>query len=153
VDTYEVRVLHGTGDVQVQRLEENQAIVIGRDRSCQLCIDDPQISRHHARLLRRADSITIEDLNSNNGTFVNGVRIKTGILKINDLVTLGRFTQLIVRRTAASASLRPQPAMPPVGVEKGGRLRTAIATLSPRNSRNSWVAAMGVCGQCTGCSA
>jgi len=126
MDTYEVHVLHGTGDGQVQRLEEDQAIVIGRDRSCQLCIDDPQISRHHARVLRRADSITIEDLNSSNGTFLNGVRIKTGTLKTNDLVTLGRFTRLVVRRTAESAPPRSQPAVPPAGVDKGARLRTAI---------------------------
>ena len=126
MDTYEVHVLHGTGDGRVQRLEEDQAIVIGRDRSCQLCIDDPQISRHHARVLRRADSITIEDLNSSNGTFLNGIRIKTGILKLNDLVTLGRFTQLVVRRTAESDSPQPQPAVPSAEVEKGGRLRTTI---------------------------
>jgi signal transduction histidine kinase len=126
MDTYEVHALHGTGDGQVQRLEEDQAIVIGRDRSCQLCIDDPQISRQHARVLRHADSITIEDLNSSNGTFLNGVRIKTGTLKTNDLVTLGRFTRLVVRRTAESAPTRPQPAVPPAGVDQGGRFRTAI---------------------------
>lgn len=126
MDTYEVHVLHGIGDGRVQRLEEGQAIVIGRDRSCQLSIDDPQISRHHARVLRRADSITIEDLDSSNGTFLNGIRIKTGILKLNDLVTLGRFTQLVVRRTAESDSPQPHPSVPPAGVEKGGRLRTAI---------------------------
>jgi len=125
MDSYEVHVLHGTGDGRVQRLEEDQAVLIGRDRSCQLCIDDPQISRHHARILRRADSITIEDLNSSNGTFLNGVRIKTGMLKINDLVTLGRSTQLVVRRTAESVSPQPQPAVLFAGVEKGGRLRTS----------------------------
>ena len=126
MDTYEVHVLHGTGDGRVQLLEQDQSVLIGRDRSCQLCIDDPQISRHHARILRQTDSITIEDLNSSNGTFLNGVRIKTGILKINDLVTLGRFTQLVVRRTAESASPKAQPAVPPAGVEKRGRLRPAI---------------------------
>jgi two-component system NtrC family sensor kinase len=126
MDTYEMHVLQRTGDDQVQRLEEDQAVVIGRDRSCQLCIDDPQISRYHARVLRRADSITIEDLDSSNGTFVNGARIKTGILNINDLVTLGRFTQLVVRRNAESASPRPQPAVPPAEIEKGSRPRPAI---------------------------
>jgi two-component system NtrC family sensor kinase len=127
MDNYEVHVLHGTGDGWVQRLEEDQAVVIGRDRSCQLCIEDPQISRHHARILRRADSITIEDLNSSNGTFLNGVRIKIGILKLNDLVTLGRSTQLVVRRAAEGASPRPQPAIPSAGVEKGGgRLRSPV---------------------------
>lgn len=126
MDTYEVHVLHGTGDGRVQLLEQDQSVLIGRDRSCQLCIDDPQISRHHARILRQTDSITIEDLNSSNGTFLNGVRIKTGILKINDLVTLGRSTQLVVRRTAERASPKAQPAAPSAGVEKEGRLRTLI---------------------------
>jgi two-component system NtrC family sensor kinase len=144
MDTFEVHVLHGTGDGKVQRLEENQAVVIGRDRSCQLCIDDPQISRHHARLLRRADSITIEDLNSSNGTFLNGVRIKSGILKSNDLVTLGRFTQLVVRRTAESASPRPQPAVPSAGVEKGDRLRPAIDRPEPAVEKTVLASSMSI---------
>jgi signal transduction histidine kinase len=126
MDTYEVQVLHGTGDGLVHRLEEDQALVIGRDRSCQLCIEDAQISRHHARILRHADSITIEDLNSSNGTFVNGARIKTGMLKLNDLVTLGRSTQLVVRRAGANTSPQPQPAAPSAGIEKEGRLRAPI---------------------------
>ncbi|HVO83353.1 MAG TPA: ATP-binding protein [Syntrophobacteria bacterium] len=144
MDTYEVHVLHGAGDGQVQRLEEDQAIVIGRDRSCQLCIDDPQISRQHARILRRTDSITIEDLNSSNGTFLNGVRIKTGTWKTNDLVTLGRFTRLVIRRTAESASPRPQPAVPPAGVDKGGGLRTATGRPGPTEDKTVIAPSMSI---------
>ena len=105
MDQYELLVLHGAGGGLVRRLENNEALIIGRDRTCELCIDDPQISRQHARIMRRADVITIEDLNSSNGTFLNGVRVKTGALKLNDLVTLGRSTQLMVRRAADPTSL------------------------------------------------
>jgi len=144
MDTYEVHVLHGTGDGQVQRLEEDQVIVIGRDRSCQLCVDDPQISRHHARVLRRADSITIEDLNSSNGTFLNGVRIKTGALRTGDQVTLGRFTRLVVRRAAEGASPRHQPTPPLAGVDKVGRLRGASGSPGPAEDKTVLAPSMSI---------
>lgn len=123
---YEVHVLHGTGQGWGQQLEEDQAVIIGRDRSCQLCIDDPQISRHHVRILQRADAITIEDLNSSNGTFLNGVRIRTATLKVNDLVTLGKSTQIVVRRIAESAPPQAQPTAPPFVADKARRHRAPM---------------------------
>jgi len=126
MDQYEVIVLHGAGGGLVRRLEDNEALIIGRDRTCGLCIDDPQISRQHARIIRRADAITIEDLNSSNGTFLNGVRVKTGALKLNDLVTLGRSTQLMVRRAADTTS----PSLPSAS-ENGLRPFSAVDRRSP----------------------
>jgi S1-C subfamily serine protease len=56
--------------------------------------DDPEISRNHARIVRRAgDQLAIEDLGSTNGTFVNGKRIdKAEVLRPGDTVKVGTTT-------------------------------------------------------------
>lgn len=50
-------------------------VLIGRASDCQIIIEDPQASRHHAALELKADGITLTDLDSHNGTFVGGIRI------------------------------------------------------------------------------
>jgi DNA-binding winged helix-turn-helix (wHTH) protein len=49
--------------------------IIGRDRNATARIDDSTISRRHARIVIAGKSVTIEDLGSKNGTFVEGKRI------------------------------------------------------------------------------
>jgi chromosome segregation ATPase len=53
-------------------------------------IDADFISRHHAVALRAGSKTVIEDLNSTNGTYVNGQRVNRRTLKDGDLVTLGK---------------------------------------------------------------
>jgi pSer/pThr/pTyr-binding forkhead associated (FHA) protein len=48
---------------------------LGRDPISDIAINDPEVSRQHARLTQTNDSYQIEDLESTNGTFVNGVKI------------------------------------------------------------------------------
>ncbi len=50
-------------------------LTIGRAPDNDIVLDDPQVSRHHAQVLRRGDQIVVEDLGSTNGTLVNGRRI------------------------------------------------------------------------------
>ena len=52
--------------------------VIGRRSDCQIFVPDMRVSRQHARLWRDGDGWTLEDLGSNNGTFVNGVAAAAG---------------------------------------------------------------------------
>ena len=52
--------------------------IVGRDPDVSVWIDSGVVSRHHARLVVQRDRITIEDLDSRNGTFVNGARV-TGV--------------------------------------------------------------------------
>ena len=49
--------------------------VIGRDPASEVCLDDPSVSRRHARLVIDADGVRVEDLGSKNGTTVGGQAI------------------------------------------------------------------------------
>ncbi len=51
--------------------------IIGRSSDCDLLIDDEQVSKHHACITRKADALRLEDLDSTNGTYVNGTRLAT----------------------------------------------------------------------------
>ncbi len=50
-------------------------VTIGRSPHCNHAIDSPLVSREHARLICDSSGVVIEDLNSTNGTFINGQRL------------------------------------------------------------------------------
>src|SRR5688500_13130288 len=50
--------------------------IIGRRSDCQIFVPDMRVSRQHARLWRDNEIWAVEDLGSNNGTFVNGVKVQ-----------------------------------------------------------------------------
>ena len=54
-----------------RQFQITQPVVIGRDNSADLVIEDTQASRRHARIEPTAHGAIIEDLNSTNGTFIN----------------------------------------------------------------------------------
>ncbi|MCS6908576.1 MAG: FHA domain-containing protein, partial [Anaerolineales bacterium] len=60
------------GPLNGQRWAILSELLIGRDERCDIVIPDRQVSRHHARVSPTAKGIQIEDLESKNGTHVNG---------------------------------------------------------------------------------
>ncbi|MEV0252193.1 FHA domain-containing protein [Nocardia sp. NPDC050712] len=62
---------------------------IGRTTDNQIVVNDPLASRKHARLVARKGELVIEDLGSANGTFVNGHRQQSTVLRELDVVTIG----------------------------------------------------------------
>jgi hypothetical protein len=71
--------------------------LIGRSTDCWLSVDDPQVSRRHARLLVTDEALYVEDLGSRNGVLVDGVRID-GRYRLRDgsRVTVGAQEMVIV---------------------------------------------------------
>jgi len=64
------------GDLQGSRWPlDKDEFIIGRGEECDLTISDRQVSRHHARIRRTPSGYMIEDLNSKNGTHLNGAPI------------------------------------------------------------------------------
>jgi pSer/pThr/pTyr-binding forkhead associated (FHA) protein len=69
---------------------DSQEIYIGRDpKKCQIVLDDPEVSTVHAVLKKNAIDITLEDLNSSNGTILNGERINKAHLSTGDEFVIG----------------------------------------------------------------
>jgi signal transduction histidine kinase/pSer/pThr/pTyr-binding forkhead associated (FHA) protein len=94
---YELLVIKGPDEGQIYQLKDEE-VIIGRDSTCQLCFEDRTLSRQHARILVNGDNLTIEDLDSVNGVLVNGVRLSSSELKVDDRLTLGNVELLL--RTA-----------------------------------------------------
>lgn len=71
-------------------------VSLGREPGNTLTVDDGYLSRRHCKVIRRADRISVLDLNSYNGTFVNGQRIhEECFLMPGDVVRIGRTTLYI----------------------------------------------------------
>lgn len=67
-----------SGPQSGQTADLTQELVLGRDGDCDVVLDDVKASRRHARLAVAPDgSVSVEDLGSTNGTYVDGVRIAT----------------------------------------------------------------------------
>lgn len=76
-------------------------LVVGRAADCDLTLDDPYLSRHHARLRLTDGSARVEDLGSANGTLVNGSRVESAVEVAEDDVVRMSDTELRVRRVEA----------------------------------------------------
>ena len=134
----QLAVVDFTGDV----------MVFGRDPSCDQRLDYPMISSRHARLTRRADGLSLEDLGSSNGTFVNGKRITRPVsIRPGDVIGLGSYTftftgdgVLQKRDFRGNATLESQR----LTVAAGGR--TLISNISLTIMPGEFVGLMGPSG-------
>jgi hypothetical protein len=71
-------------------------ITVGRDPKNDIVLDDRRVSRRHAEVRLRLGRYTLYDLQSTNGTFVNGRRIAEMVLSDEDRITIGG-AELIIR--------------------------------------------------------
>lgn len=69
-----------------------EQVHIGRDPECKVHIPTTTISRRHLRIFNRGEEYHVEDLDSTNGTYVNGVKVKRCTLRNNDQITVGDIT-------------------------------------------------------------
>ncbi len=80
-------------------LPEGETIV-GRGPDCQLVLERQGISRHHVKLIRTAQEVALEDMESRNGTFLNSVPVTTRVsLRHLDVIQLGGDTILVYNET------------------------------------------------------
>jgi ABC-type multidrug transport system ATPase subunit/pSer/pThr/pTyr-binding forkhead associated (FHA) protein len=66
---------------------------IGRNTDTAITLDHPAVSWYHAKLIRRDNDYTIQDLSSNNGTFLNGAQLRDSATPLTrgDVVQIGPF--------------------------------------------------------------
>ncbi|MDE0518346.1 MAG: FHA domain-containing protein [Bdellovibrionales bacterium] len=104
-----IRFLNGKLAGQEIPLQEGKYI-LGRSDDCQITIPDPGISKKHAELEIDEQGAIIVDLQSSNGTFLNGVQVQESANHNKDKVSLCQTTFDIVR--ASKQSLAPTPFHP-----------------------------------------
>jgi len=70
--------------------------LLGRGKDCTLTIIDPSVSRIHSKLsVERSGALTLEDLKSSNGTFVNDERIEVATVQHRDVIRIGNVEFLV----------------------------------------------------------
>lgn len=83
-------------------------LILGRGGHCDLVVDDPGVSREHARVLMHNDAVWVQDAGSRNGCFVNGRRlVRHKQLAPGDELRIGEhsFTLELVDPFPADASV------------------------------------------------
>lgn len=89
---------------------------VGRVEDNTFQIADPSVSSHHAEILLQGPELLIKDLNSTNGTFINGEKITEAVLKPGQVLRFGQVELKIDDGQPVSAPApipAPAPATPP----------------------------------------
>jgi pSer/pThr/pTyr-binding forkhead associated (FHA) protein len=104
---------------------EKSEISIGRDVKNDIVINDPEVSRHHARLVLKTNTYAIEDNGSTNGTFINNQRLTSPYpLKPGELIFLGDNVSLAFQSTFTDATVA-------TGIKKSGTKPNKAAVVPP----------------------
>ncbi len=74
---------------------DGRLALIGRFESCQLILRDSSVSRFHAALVRTPKGVWITDLQSRDGVYVNGVKVRWAWVEDGDTVRIGQFTSIL----------------------------------------------------------
>ncbi|TMQ23872.1 MAG: response regulator [Deltaproteobacteria bacterium] len=120
------------GTEQLYQLQERTSI--GRDRRCDICVDDPMVSTSHAEIVRDVTgAYRLRDLGSRRGTFVGERQVDEIVLHDGDELLIGparmRFQLRSVSPIASSPEVRIDATGAASGIDELTRLR-AIAELS-----------------------
>jgi len=79
---------------------------IGRVEDNTFQIAEPSVSSHHCEVLLRGSEVIVHDLNSTNGTFINGEKVSEKALKIGQILRLGQIELRLEGDTAPSAAAK-----------------------------------------------
>lgn len=125
-------LLGETGPLKGQRFPIKSWLIIGRDASCDIVIQDRQVSRRHARFSLNPRGVLLEDLGSKNGTHCNGHRVTDPVfLQDGDIIQVALVQQFVLLTSDATMPLGEVPT--PIPEKIHGRLRLE------KRSRRVWI--------------
>ncbi|HLT30918.1 MAG TPA: sigma 54-interacting transcriptional regulator [Myxococcaceae bacterium] len=133
-------------------LPKDGVILIGRSEEADLAVADPEVSRRHARLVIADGNVSLVDLDSHNGTRVNGAHLEDGscALQSGDALTIGTATLVLhaARVAPAVAPLLGPEALRQRIEEELDRARQsvralAIAVLTAPERQTRWDLCLG----------
>jgi adenylate cyclase len=110
-------------------LRDGVPLIVGRAPTCDLPVFDPTISRRHAEVTADGSALAVRDLGSSNGVYVNGTRMSTALLAVDDVVAFGK-----VAFRLASYAL-PTPAASLSGVSRPTVGATIIRQIPMRDPK------------------
>jgi hypothetical protein len=85
-------VLSGRTVERFEFEDEVERLRVGRAEECEIRIDNLGVSRLHCEIVREGPFRVLRDLQSNNGTFVNGSKVEVHNLNTGDVITLGKYS-------------------------------------------------------------
>ena len=101
-----IRVVNGQRSEERVKVRPSEALSIGRSGESDLQLLGLGVSRFHCVVEDHGDELVIADLNSSNGTFVNGQRVKRQPLHDGDQIEVGTI-KLAVERTPGRKAAAP----------------------------------------------
>ena len=111
-------------------LRPNREIVIGRSSDLDMVLVEDMVSRKHAKIVTDGRSVSIQDLGSTNGTFVNGEKVRSMQLKDGDRILVGTS---IIKLVATSGEARA-PAASLSEIEARSKMQvTASRRVTPKS--------------------
>jgi predicted component of type VI protein secretion system len=127
-----------SGPEQGRKVDLGGPLIIGRQVKIGLSIKDTKASREHARIEPAAGSYVVVDLQSSNGTLLNGRKVDREFLKAGDRVTIGstvlRFEEADANPEWSTRAMKdPAAGTPPRAPAPGGTMPVA-APHTPRPS-------------------
>lgn len=106
--SYAMRFISGKYQGGEFPLPNHAEIIVGRSSDLDMVLVEDMVSRRHARIVVDGERITIHDLGSTNGTFVNGERVKTMELGDGDRVLIGTSIIKVVDAEYSTATVQTQ---------------------------------------------
>ena len=104
-------------------------VTLGREEGNSIQLNDERVSRFHVKIQEDQDKIVVTDLESTNGTRINGEDIQLRILRYGDIISLGRSVLLFGSREQIAGRLaeraRPLPGGTSHGRQRGPAARIA----------------------------
>ncbi len=92
---------------------------IGRVEDNTFPITDPSVSSHHCEILLKGSDVVVNDLNSTNGTFINGDKVTEATLKPGQVLRLGQIELRLEAEAPAAAAAAKKPADATMVMQRG----------------------------------
>ncbi|HSB65340.1 MAG TPA: FHA domain-containing protein [Anaerolineales bacterium] len=123
-----------TGPLNGQRWIINGNVIVGRDETCNVVIQNRQVSRYHARFVNLPQGVQLEDLGSKNGTHINGKEVvEPVILQDGDVIQIAYAQQFIYLSSDSTLPLE-SPSEMSAGTAPSSRLLRL-----EKRSRRVWI--------------
>ena len=91
---------------------DKDVISMGRNQDNTIVVRTEKVSRHHCEIRKSGDNFTVVDLDSRNGTFVNGEKIKEKLLGPGDKISVGEATIIFESEEAVKTVVAPETSAP-----------------------------------------